>query len=270
MKNILDSNTYRFFQETLSAAGHELQSRAGKPFEIRTKADTSLVTDADLASEKVILSKITHNFPKDTILAEESGLSRVERIPGEHIWIVDPLDGTTNFANGYPFYCVSVGRGRFLHDGSIEIIAGGVWDAPRGRFYYAELGKGAYVDGRRISVAPNREFSKSFLVTGFYYNQGEQLQAQIQRFGRIASRCQTIRRDGAAALDLALVAEGVYDAFWELGLQPWDVAAGSLLVKEAGGVVQNYPESMWSGYSIEGVGVIAGSESVTAEIKTLL
>jgi myo-inositol-1(or 4)-monophosphatase len=270
MKNIFESESYRFFYATLSAAANELQSRVGKPFEIKTKPDTSLVTAADLASEKVILAKLAESFPYDTVLAEESGLSRVERAPGDYIWVIDPLDGTTNFANGYPFYCVSVGRGRFREDGSIEMVAGGVWDAPRGRFYYAELGKGAYVDGRRISVAPNREFSRAFLVTGFYYNQGEQLQEQIHRFGRIASRCQTIRRDGAAALDMALVAEGVYDAFWELGLQPWDVAAGSLLVKEAGGVVRNYPDDRGSYYSIEGIGVIAGSESVAKEIEALI
>lgn len=270
MKSPINSDIYRFFESTLAAAAQELQKRAGKPFEIKTKADTSLVTDADLASEKVILANLAKVYPEDTVLAEESGLSRVERSPGEYIWLIDPLDGTTNFANGYPFYCISIGRGRFREDGSIEMLAGGVWDAPRSRFYYAELGQGAYVNGQKLRVAPNREFSKAFLVTGFYYNQGEQLQAQIQRFGRIASRCQTIRRDGAAALDLALVAEGVYDAFWELGLQPWDVAAGSLLVKEAGGTVLNYPESGRGIYSVEGVGVLAGSNGAVAAIEALL
>lgn len=270
MNSLFETGIYAFFRETLAEAAEELKKRQGRHLEVRVKADTSLVTEADLASERVILSKINKSFQGDIIFAEESGLSRGERDPGNHIWIIDPLDGTTNFANGYPFYCISIGRGRFRDDGSIEMVAAGIWDAPRERFFYAELNKGAYVDGRQLAAAPNRDIAKAFLVTGFYYNQGEKLQAQIERFARIAAQCQTIRRDGAAALDLAYVAEGVYDAFWEMGLQPWDVAAGSLLVREAGGIVQNYPEGRRGAYSIEGVGIIAGSQSATKGISSLL
>jgi myo-inositol-1(or 4)-monophosphatase len=270
MNNKINTETYKFFHETLLQAGQELKKREGRPFEVKVKADTSLVTEADLASERVIVSQISKYFPGDTILAEESGLSHNDRIPGTYIWIIDPLDGTTNFANGYPFYCISVGRGRFREDGSIEMLVGGIWDAPRSRLFYAELGNGAYVDGRKLKVAPARDFAKAFLVTGFYYNQGDQLQGQIERFGRIASQCQTIRRDGAAALDLAYVAEGIYDAFWELGLQAWDLAAGTLMVSEAGGVVRNYPQDAGTRYGIEGIGVIAGSGAAVETISSLL
>ncbi len=251
----------------------------GAGLAISEKPDTSLVTAADLASERLILDRIRRQYPADQIYSEEAGLSSPDRQAGTHIWIVDPLDGTTNFANGYPFYCVSIGRGRFRADGSVEMVAGAVLDAARDRLYYAELGKGAAVDGQPLRIAAPRDFAKCFLVTGFYYWKDESLKHEIDRFARIASRCQSIRRDGAAALDLALVAEGVFDAFWEVGLQPWDVAAGSLLVSEAGGQVANYPprsplgKGATSGggvYSIEGVGTVAGAPRAVATILSML
>ncbi len=254
----------------MAGASQELRNRQGPGLRVRVKGDTSLVTEADLASEQVILSRIGRYFPEDKIYSEEAGLSSTDRRPGSYIWIVDPLDGTTNYANGYPFYCISIGRGRLREDGSVEMIAGGILDAPRDRFYYAGLREGAFVDGKPIRVSPDRDLSTCFLATGFYYLKGEDLKAQIERFGRVANHCQSIRRDGAAALDLALVAEGVYDAFWELGLQPWDVAAGSLLVSEAGGKVRNYREQAGTPYDVEGAGIVAGSLHTADAIANLL
>ncbi len=259
---------YEFLGETLEGAGRALDAHRGTT-EITMKADTSIVTAADLASEKVIIDRIHRYFPDDLIYSEEAGLSSKSRAPGSYIWVIDPLDGTTNFANGYPFYCVSIGRGRFRDDGIIEVMSSGILDATRKRFYYAGRSEGAYVDGKPIRVAMPRELAKSFLVTGFYYMKGDDLAAEIERFSRVAQACQSVRRDGAAALDLAFVAEGVYDAFWEVGLQPWDVAAGSLLVSEAGGAVCNYLQGTNS-YDIEGTGVIAGSRSAVPAIENLI
>lgn len=270
MVKLFNSDSYRFMESVLNDAGKELQQRVGQRLGFQVKADTSIVTEADLASEKVIISRIKGHYPKDIIYSEEAGLSHNHRIPGEFIWIIDPLDGTTNFANGYPFYCISIGRGQFNGSGMIEIIEAGILDAARSRFYYAQRGQGAYVDRKPIKVAQPRDFNKNFLVTGFYYMQGPELMRQIERFARVAEKCQTVRRDGAAALDLALVAEGIFDAFWETGLQPWDVAAGSLLVSEAGGLVRNYFGQPKDLYNVESPGIIAGVGQTVETISSLL
>lgn len=261
---------YEFMKATARAAGAELGRRRASGFKTYDKPDSSLVTEADLAAEAVILDRIRQTFPRDTIFSEESGLSAEARTPGDYIWVVDPLDGTTNYANGYPFYCVSIGRGRFRQDGSIEVVSAAVLDAARDRLYYAGLGEGAYVEGKRLAVAPARDLARCFLVTGFYYHKGKALQVEVDRFGRVAAQCQSIRRDGAAALDLAMVAEGIFDAFWETGLKAWDVAAGSLLVTEAGGVVRNYADTGSKPYDLEGVGLIAGTTGTVSAIAGLL
>lgn len=268
--SIFKSDSYYFMEEVLRAAGKELAQRAGSRLGVSFKADTSIVTDADLASEKAIISRIQARFPDDVIYSEEAGLSRHNRKPGGNIWIIDPLDGTTNYANGYPFYCVSIGKGRFTESNTIEVIEAGILDGARGRIYYAQKGSGAFVDQKPISVALPRDFSKNFLVTGFYYMQGPELLRQIERFARVAEKCQTVRRDGAAALDLAMVAEGIFDAFWETGLQPWDVAAGSLLVSEAGGLVRNYKQAHDGAYNIESPGIIGGTGKTVETIASLL
>lgn len=261
---------YEFLRETSTEANAELTKRRGPNLRFEFKSDSSLVTEADLASERVILDRIRRHFPEDKIISEEAGLSSTDRSAGSYIWVVDPLDGTTNYANGYPFYCISIGRGRFRQDGTIEMVHGGIMDGARQRFYYAGLGEGAFVDGKRLKVAPARDFEKCFLVTGFYYHKGHALEVEVQRFAKVADRCQSIRRDGAAALDLAMVAEGIYDAFWETGLKPWDVAAGSLLVSEAQGQVRNYKNFGTKPYDIEAEGLIAGSEAAAESIAGLL
>lgn len=229
--------------QMLSIAGQRvMRFWQDQTFSITTKPDQSLVTDADFASEKAILAEISTYYPNDLVLAEESGLSGDSRgdIPeGSYVWIIDPLDGTTNFANHYPFFCISIARARKT-DGSFDVLLGGVFDPVSNRMYTAEKGGGATINGRTMRVRPERAFSESFLVTGFSYHKGQDLRSDIETFTDISMRCQSIRRDGAAALDLAMVAEGIYDGYWEKGLQPWDVAAGSLLVSEAGGLVRNY------------------------------
>jgi myo-inositol-1(or 4)-monophosphatase len=273
-----------FLTETLELSSGELRSRFGADNNVRAKKDRSLVTDADLASEKIILERLARFFPDDAVISEESGQKNVHRTRGQRVWIIDPLDGTTNFANGFPFFSVSIGYGEFTVDRSVKMLAGGVIDPVHGQCYLAELGQGAFRNNQKICVQEPRSFSRCFLVTGFYYTMGNDLDREIERFRRVAQNCQSIRRDGSAALDLALVAAGVYDGFWERGLAIWDVAAGSLLVQEAGGYVSNYPvEAPISAtsaplaatqrpitYSIEGDGIVAGVRSAVEEIRQRL
>lgn len=258
-----------FIEETLKLCRAELLSRFRGDLDVRAKADASLVTEADLASEKVALGRIKAAFPDDVILSEETHTSAPRRPEGVHVWIVDPLDGTTNFANGYPYFCVSIARGVFRADGTVQVVAGGIIDAVGGKIYLAEAGRGAFVDGVKMQVRADRTLAKAFLVTGFYFTEPEKLLPEVERFARIARICPAIRRDGAAALDLAFVAEGVFDAFWEVGLQVWDVAAGSLLVSEAGGTVQNYSGTAGF-YNLEATGIVAGNSATVAAIAGFL
>lgn len=270
-----------FLSETLSQSSLELLKRFGGQNNVRAKKDTSLVTDADLASEKVILDRIGKYFPDDAIISEETGQKNVRRSAGQKVWIIDPLDGTTNFANGFPFFGVSIGYGEFNSDGKVQMLAGGISDPVHSHEFLAISGKGAWKNNVPMSVKTDRPFEQTFLVTGFYYTMGTDLDREVERFRRVAQKCQSIRRDGSAALDLALVASGVYDGFWERGLAIWDVAAGSLLVREAGGLVINYPgvgptsassasfdpASVALSYDIEGDGIIAGTKTVVSEVR---
>lgn len=277
------ANLLEFIGDTLDLASAELLRRFGSVKDVKTKKDTSIVTDADLASEKIILDRITKFFPDHAIISEESGQMKVNRAPGQKVWIIDPLDGTTNFANSFPFFSVSIGYGEFLVDGRIRILAGGIADPIHKNRYLAERGGGATCNGSPMQVVKDRAFSKCFLVTGFYYTVGKDLDREIERYRRVAQQCQSIRRDGSAALDLALVAAGVYDGFWERGLALWDVAAGSLLVNEARGLVANYPQADTAAevaslgttmaglsYNLEGEGIIAGTPTVVSQISHLL
>lgn len=258
-----------FLHELSCTAGQELIRFFGSNVNVRHKNDHSLVTDADLASEKIILNSLRQEFPKHLILSEEAGLSSDSRSEGQSIWIVDPLDGTTNFANRYPFFCISIARAVFTADGQLEVQVGAVHDPIRSKTYVAQKGRGAFVNREQIHVTKNRPFADAFLATGFAYHSGENLARGIEFFHAVAECCQSIRRDGSAALDLALVAEGVYDGYWESGLGSWDLAAGSLLVAEAGGKIQNFSSSS-PRYSIEEGNIVCGTPTVVSLISNLL
>lgn len=266
----MNDSTIEFLEETLGLAAKELCGRFGSPMEIREKPDFSLVTDTDIAVEKLIIDRIKKWFPDDIIYAEESGKSSAARPPGGHVWIIDPLDGTTNFANRYPFFCSSVGRGQFRADGSIEMLAGGIVDPMRAKTYLGQTGKGATCNGQPIHVTAVADLKKAFLVTGFYYSKGASLSREISRLEKVAEVCTSIRRDGAAALDMALVAEGIYDGFWETGLAPWDVAAGSVLVREAGGVVANFDGVLTEPFNIETPTVVAANSAMASVLAARL
>jgi myo-inositol-1(or 4)-monophosphatase len=190
-----------------------------------------LVTEADKEAEAAVIKTIRRAFPSHAILAEESGASGNA---GEHRWIIDPLDGTTNFAHGFPAFCVSIA---YEHRGRVQV--GIVFDALHKDLFTARRGKGAQLNGKPIRVSKAKTLATSLLATGFPYDRRERRRFYMCFWEDMMTRVEGVRRAGSAALDLASVACGRLDGFWEFGLKPWDVAAGSLLVKEAGGTVTN-------------------------------
>jgi len=210
--------------EIATEAGALLRDRSGALDIGEKSARGDLVTAADRESERFIVDRLRAAFPSATILGEEGGV-RAGR--ADERWIIDPLDGTTNYAHGYPLYCVSIGYER-----AGEIVAGVVYAPVLDELYAAEHGGGARCNGDAIAVSPVERIRDALLCTGFVPARYERNGAN---FARLSQRAQAVRRDGAAALDLCFVARGVFDAFWELDLSPWDVAAGSLIVREAGG-----------------------------------
>jgi len=226
-----------FAIQTAREAGAVLADRLGRALQVSQKGDIDLVTEADLASEKLIIERIKSHYPRHAILAEESGASNgVDFVPGkgDWKWIIDPLDGTTNYAHGYPCFCVSIALERA---GAIEI--GVIYDPTRDEMFAAERGQGTTLNGRRVRVSKVEDLNSAMLCTGFPYNVRERPNF-ARDFASFTMEAQAVRRDGSAAIDLAYIACGRFDGFWEDGLNAWDVAAGLLLVEEAGGRVSNF------------------------------
>ncbi len=210
-------------------AGAILREYSAREFEVTNKGRINLVTEADHASEAHIKKLILDRYPDHQILAEESGAHTAE---SDYVWIIDPLDGTTNFAHGIPCYAVSIGielRG--------EMIAGVIYDPSRDEMYSAERGAGSYLNGTLISVSKVTKVEQALLVSGFPYDVREMMNSYLPAWEAFLARAQGVRRLGAAAIDMCYVACGRFDGFWEFGLNPWDTAAGWLLIEEAGGKV---------------------------------
>lgn len=225
-----------FAIQTARDAGAILNDKLGRVKHVR-KGDIDLVTEADLAAEHLIIDRIKSYYPRHAILAEESGATEiVTESPGnsEWKWIVDPLDGTTNFAHTYPCFCVSIALAR-----NDQIDIGVVYDPTRDEMFAAERGSGATLNGRRIQVSEVEELNSAMLCTGFPYDVRKRPHFALD-FTNFTMTAQAVRRDGSAALDLAYVACGRFDGFWEDGLNPWDIAAGVLLIEEAGGRVTDF------------------------------
>lgn len=216
-------------QEAALKAGKLLNSRLGKKIAIRYKGEIDLVTEMDCAAEKLIIDIILRAFPDAEILAEEEGVLGEQ---SDSRWIIDPLDGTTNYAHGYPVFCVSIGYER---EG--EILYGVVYDPTRDELFTAEKGQGATLNGNPIRVSDTAELDRSLLCTGFPYDIRHDSLTNIDCFSEMVFHAQAIRRDGSAALNLCYAAMGRFDGFWEFKLKPWDMAAGALIVREAGGEV---------------------------------
>jgi myo-inositol-1(or 4)-monophosphatase len=195
------------------------------------KGEIDLLTDADLECEQLILSAIHESFPYHSILSEEKGSNNTK---SNFCWIVDPLDGTTNYSRGLPMYCVSIALSY-----KNEILLGVIHAPELGHLYYASKGEGAYDNHQKMRVSSVSDLSTSFLVTGFPYTMHQSDIDNIDLFRLFSKQCLAVRRIGSAALDLCYVAKGVFDAYWELKLHPWDFAAGSLIVTEAGGMISN-------------------------------
>jgi myo-inositol-1(or 4)-monophosphatase len=211
---------------------------------ITNKGDIDLVTEADLASENLIIERIRSYHPQHGILAEESGEAvLVDGKRSEWKWIIDPLDGTTNYAHGYPCFCVSIA---LEHEGVLEV--GVVYDPVRDEMFAAERGRGATLNGRQIRVSEVEELKDAMVCTGFPYNVRERPDF-TRDFANFTMAAQAVRRDGSAALDLAYVACGRFDGFFEDGLSPWDTAAGVVLIEEARGQVSNFDNEPLSIYT---------------------
>ena len=225
-------------------AGQVLADKFGRALQISNKGDIDLVTEADLAAERLIVERIRSYHPRHAILTEESGDVKEAGGPqAEYKWIIDPLDGTTNYAHGYPTFCVSVA---LEHEG--RVVVGAVYDPTRDEMFAAERGAGATLNGRRLRVSETDELNRALVCTGFPYDVRERGDF-ARHFRAFIMQAQSVRRDGAAALDHAYVAAGRFEVFYEEGLRPWDVAAGVLLVEEAGGRVTHYDGSAFSIYA---------------------
>jgi myo-inositol-1(or 4)-monophosphatase len=234
----------------------------GNLHKIEKKFQAGLVSEADKESERAIFDFLRKKFPQDEFLGEESAhtQTRVQApVTGPHgRWVVDPLDGTTNYIHQFPIYCVSIG---YEVNGQTQVA---VVDVPAlGEVYTAVRGCGAFVNGKKISVSQTGELSEAFLATGFFNEVEERLQEQLKLFGKIIRECRAVRRAGAAAYDLCLVARGVFDGYWEKGIQPWDSAAGMLLVEEAGGIVTTYEGGKYTPYSDS---IIAANPKISAHL----
>lgn len=201
----------------------------GGALDVRSKRANDFVTQVDKAAEQAIIDIVRKAYPDHGFLAEESGASAAD---AETVWIVDPLDGTTNFIHGFPQYCVSIAvksRGAIAH--------GVVYDPIRNELFTASKGRGAFLNDRRIRVSKATRLNAALVGTGFPFKELDRLELYTRQLQVMMKTCAGVRRAGAAALDLAYVACGRLDAFWELGLSPWDMAAGALLILEAGGLV---------------------------------
>ena len=214
-------------------AGSLIREGFGQQFKVDFKTnEINLVTEIDTASEKLITDFIKKKFPSHNILAEESGETHNS---SEYLWVIDPLDGTTNFAHGLPIFAVSIGLQK-----NGETIAGVVYDVMQDIVYAAEKGSGATANSVKIKVSENNNLQHSLLVTGFPYNIKENPDKALERFAILSKKSRGIRRLGSAAIDFCYVAKGVFDGFWEVHLNPWDICAGKLIVEEAGGIVTDF------------------------------
>ncbi len=228
---------------------------------ISHKERAGLVSEADIESEKAIAAVLKKHFPQSRFLGEESGLDQ-KPSPEEQLWIVDPLDGTTNYVHELPIFCISIG----LKIGTELEVA--VVDVPLlDTRYYATKGGGAFANNKRLKVAERTTLADSLLATGFNVHASEDLKKQLEVFAHFIFKTRGIRRAGAAAYDLCLVAQGSFDGFWEKNLSPWDTAAGTLLVREAGGIVTNYAGEKYDPNMDD---IIAGTKPVQPQVLEIV
>jgi len=243
--------------EIAKGAGAILREELEHTPDIAYKGDFDLVTQADRRSEAWIVGRLQEFFPEHAIAAEEGTAKDKE---SEHRWHVDPLDGTTNFAHGYPCFCVSMALAR-----KNELVLGVIYNPVYEELFTAQRGEGAYFNGKRIHCSRIETLKTSLLCTGFP-NHKRHAHPNIYYYWDFTLRSHGVRRDGSAALDLAYVAAGRFDGFWEFGLKPWDTAAGVLLVEEAGGTISDLEGQP---YTLGGKTILASNGLIHAEMKQL-
>ena len=225
----------------------------------KTSSREELVSEIDLLAEQTIIEELTNNFPDHNIISEEAGDLAQE---SDYCWVIDPLDGTHNFLHGHPHCCISIA---LKYKG--ETVVGVIYDPLRNELFTAKKGSGAQLDGRRIRVSQTSKLKDSLLSTGLPYKYGANLKFWMKTFAALMPRAQSIHRTGSSALDLAYVAAGRYDGAWEFGLSEWDIAAGSLLIREAGGIITSETGDL----NYVGSGnVVAGAPKVHEKIMHLI
>jgi myo-inositol-1(or 4)-monophosphatase len=242
-------------------AGDILKHYAGREKQVEFKGRANLVTVADKESEALIIRGIKKRYPDHAILAEESGIT--ESLSGTKVrWVIDPLDGTTNFAHQYPFYCVSIA---VEEDG--VVTAGAVYDPCRDEMFSGGRGAGAFMNGEQIRVSDVEKLSHALLLTGFPYDFRERIDIPLGQFRGFLMESQAVRRGGSAALDLCHMAAGRCDGFWELKLQPWDTAAGGIIAQEAGARITDFSGGPFAIYKHE---ILASNGRIHAEMMDVL
>jgi myo-inositol-1(or 4)-monophosphatase len=248
--------------EFARAAGAILLEGHGRTHRPERKGRIDLVTEYDRRSERMLLDAIAGRFPGHAVLAEESGASAAAGATARVRWLIDPLDGTTNFAHNYPFFCVSVAA---EVDGALA--AGAIYDPVRSELFSAAAGEGAALDGTALRVSDIARVEDALLVTGFPYDVREHPERSLPRFEAFLVRAQGVRRDGSAALNLCYLAAGRFDGFWEGHLSPWDMAAGVLIVREAGGRVTDYEGGT---FRLERPEILASNGRIHDEMRAIL
>ena len=228
---------------------------------IQVKGPNDFVSEVDQAAEQAIIDTLLQAYPGHGILAEESGRTH-GAAHSEYVWIIDPLDGTTNFLHGFPVYCVAIA---LAHRGVVQQAV--VYDPTRNDLFYASKGRGAFLNDRRLRVSKRIRLADSLIGTGFPFRKGDNFKRYVKMFEEVMQQCAGLRRPGAAALDLCYVAAGWYDGFFETGLNPWDVAAGSLMITEAGGLIGNFTGEADYLYQRE---VVAGTPKVYGQLVQIL
>jgi myo-inositol-1(or 4)-monophosphatase len=228
---------------------------------VTSKGPNDFVSEVDRAAEQAVIETLLDAYPTHGILAEESGRTHGAK-DSEFTWIIDPLDGTTNFLHGFPVYAVSIA---LAHRNQVQQAV--VYDPARNDLFFASRGRGAYLNDRRLRVSKRTRMAEALIGTGFPFRKGDNFKRYVKMFEEVMQNCAGLRRPGAAALDLCYVAAGWYDGFFEMGLSPWDVAAGSLMIAEAGGLIGNFTGEADYLYQRE---VVAGTPKVYGQLVQIL
>ncbi|MBA3598378.1 MAG: inositol monophosphatase [Methylibium sp.] len=228
---------------------------------VTSKSHNDFVTEVDQAAEKIIIETLLAAYPGHGILAEESGRTHGAK-DSEYLWIIDPLDGTTNFIHGFPVYAVSIA---LAVRGQVQQAV--VYDPSRNDLFFASKGRGAFLNDKRLRVSKRTRLLESLIGTGFPFRKGDNFKRYVKMFEEVMQHCAGLRRPGAAALDLCYVAAGWYDGFFETGLSPWDIAAGSLIITEAGGLIGNFTGDADYLYQRE---IVAGNPKIYGQLVNIL